>query len=35
MSRCHFGRIVIPTFLILLLAAGTAAAEEWTAPRTP
>ena len=34
MSRCHFGRIVIPTFLILLLAAGTAVAEEWTAPRT-
>ena len=35
MSRCHFGRVVIPTFLILLLAVGTAVAEEWTAPRTP
>ena len=34
MSRCHFGRIVIPTFLILLLAAGTAVAEEWAVPRT-
>ncbi len=34
MSRCHCGRVVVPTFLILLLAAGAAVAEEWTAPRT-
>ena len=34
MSRRSSGRVVIPTFLILLLAAGTAVAEEWTAPRT-
>lgn len=34
MSRCSPGRLPMPTFLILLLVAGAAPAEEWTTPRT-
>ncbi|MYA07608.1 MAG: hypothetical protein F4060_07160 [Holophagales bacterium] len=34
MPRCCPGRVLMPTFLLLLLIAGAALAEEWTAPRT-
>ena len=34
MPRCCPGRVLMPTFLLLLLVAGAALAEEWTAPRT-
>lgn len=34
MPRCRSGRVLMPTFLILILVAGAAPAEEWNAPRT-
>ena len=34
MPRFGSGRVLTPMFLILFLAAGTVAAEEWAAPRT-
>ena len=34
MPRCCPGRVLTPMFLILFLAAGTVAAEEWAAPHT-
>lgn len=34
MPRCCPGRVLTPMFLILFLAAGAHASEEWSAPRT-
>ena len=34
MSRCRPERVLMPTFLMLLLVSGAAPAEEWRTPRT-
>ena len=34
MARCCSGRVLTPLFLILFLAGGVLAAEEWATPRT-